>query len=128
MNWNYEEPVEEKIPDGDYRLRIVKATEVRSKTNKDMLRLTLQISGFTRTMNFHIVFNPDNREQTNRNLQAMFLSFGIPEGNFDLPKYVGKEGAGRIELDDKGQYSNIKYLIHGEKKNSLPPFVEEIPF
>ncbi len=127
--WDYTTPKKEEIADGDYRLKIFKAEYVQSKTGKMMLRLCCNISGYETSINYHIILDPNNRERTNRNLQSMFYSFGIPEGDMNVTTYVEKEGAGRIERDPNNpEYSNIKYLIYGKRKDDLPPFEEKIPF
>ena len=69
----------------------------------------------------HIVFLPNNREITNRNLTNFFRSFGIEGGNFNLNSYLGKEGAGRIEIDSNG-YEKVKYFLEGTMKDRLPAF------
>lgn len=128
--WNYEEPRQERIPDGDYRLTITHAEEVLSRSGKEMLRLTCAIPNFSKTLNFHIIYDTENRDRTNRNLRTMFNSFGIPEGCFDFDKYVGCEGAGHIETDERGMYENIRYLLTGERKNAIPAvgYDKEVPF
>ena len=50
-----------------------------------------------------------------------FRSFGIEGGNFNLDSYLGKEGAGRIEIDSNG-YEKVKYFLEGTMKDRLPAF------
>ena len=107
FGWDYEEQEREfeNIPDGDYRLIIRSAEKAFSKDPKNpkkMIKLKLGVSGFSKSIYHYIVFLPNNREITNRNLTNFFRSFGIQGGNFDLTSYVGQVGAGRIETDDKG--------------------------
>lgn len=126
FGWDYEEQEREfeNIPDGDYRLIIRSAEKAFSKDPKNpkkMIKLKLGVSGFSKSIYHYIVFLPNNREITNRNLTNFFRSFGIQGGNFDLTSYVGKMGAGRIETDDKG-YEKVRFFLEGQMKDRLPPF------
>ena len=88
---------------------------------KKMIKLKLGVSGYAKNIYHYIVFLPNNREITNRNLTNFFRSFGIEGGNFNLNSYLGKEGAGRIEIDSKG-YEKVKYFLEGTMKDRLPAF------
>ena len=114
FDWNYEETKRdfepEQIPNGDYRMIIRGAEKAMSKDiikPKKMIKLKLGVSGYAKSIYHYIVFLPDNREVTNRNLTNFFRSFGIEGGNFNLDSYLGKEGAGRIEIDSNG-YEKVK--------------------
>ena len=128
FNWDYEETKSdfesEQIPNGDYRLVIRGAEKAMSKDiikPKKMIKLKLGVSGYAKSLYHYIVFLPDNREVTNRNLTNFFRSFGIQGGNFNLDSYLGKEGAGRIETDSNG-YEKVKYFLEGTMKDRLPAF------
>ena len=128
FDWNYEETKSdfesEQIPNGDYRLVIRGAEKAMSKDiikPKKMIKLKLGVSGYAKSLYHYIVFLPDNREITNRNLTNFFRSFGIEGGNFKLDSYLGKEGAGRIEIDSNG-YEKVKYFLEGTMKDRLPAF------
>lgn len=128
FDWNYEETKSdfepEQIPNGDYRLVIRGAEKAMSKDiikPKKMIKLKLGVSGYAKSLYHYIVFLPDNREVTNRNLTNFFRSFGIEGGNFNLDSYLGKEGAGRIEIDSNG-YEKVKYFLEGNMKDRLPAF------
>ena len=128
FDWNYEETKRdfepEQIPDGDYRMIIRGAEKAMSKDiikPKKMIKLKLGVSGYAKSIYHYIVFLPDNREVTNRNLTNFFRSFGIEGGNFNLDSYLGKEGAGRIEIDSNG-YEKVKYFLEGTMKDRLPAF------
>ena len=128
FDWNYEETKsdfeQEQIPNGDYRLVIRGAEKAMSKDiikPKKMIKLKLGVSGYAKSLYHYIVFLPDNREVTNRNLTNFFRSFGIQGGNFNLDSYLGKEGAGRIETDSNG-YEKVKYFLEGTMKDRLPAF------
>lgn len=128
FDWNYEETKRdfesEVIPNGDYRMIIRGAEKAMSKDiikPKKMIKLKLGVSGYAKSIYHYIVFLPDNREVTNRNLTNFFRSFGIEGGNFNLDSYLGKEGAGRVEIDSNG-YEKVKYFLEGNMKDRLPAF------
>ena len=128
FDWNYEETKSdfesEQIPNGDYRMIIRGAEKAMSKDTvnpKKMIKLKLGVSGYAKNIYHYIVFLPNNREITNRNLTNFFRSFGIEGGNFNLDSYLGKEGAGRIEIDSNG-YEKVKYFLEGTRKDRLPAF------
>ena len=128
FNWDYEETKSdfesEQIPNGDYRMIIRGAEKAMSKDTvnpKKMIKLKLGVSGYAKNIYHYIVFLPNNREITNRNLTNFFRSFGIEGGNFNLNSYLGKEGAGRIEIDSNG-YEKVKYFLEGTMKDRLPAF------
>ena len=128
FDWNYEETKSdfesEQIPNGDYRMIIRGAEKAMSKDTvnpKKMIKLKLGVSGYAKNIYHYIVFLPNNREITNRNLTNFFRSFGIEGGNFNLDSYLGKEGAGRIETDSNG-YEKVKYFLEGTMKDRLPAF------
>lgn len=127
FGWDYEETksdFEEQIPNGDYRMIIRGAEKAMSKDKvnpKKMIKLKLGVSGYAKSVFHYIVFLPNNREITNRNLTNFFRSFGIEGGNFNLDSYLGKEGAGRIEIDSNG-YEKVKYFLEGTMKDRLPAF------
>ena len=128
FDWNYEETKSdfesEQIPNGDYRMIIRGAEKAMSKDTvnpKKMIKLKLGVSGYAKNIYHYIVFLPNNREITNRNLTNFFRSFGIEGGNFNLDSYLGKEGAGRVEIDSNG-YEKVKYFLEGTMKDRLPAF------
>ena len=128
FDWNYEETKSdfesEQIPNGDYRMVIRGAEKAMSKDTvnpKKMIKLKLGVSGYAKNIYHYIVFLPNNREITNRNLTNFFRSFGIEGGNFNLDSYLGKEGAGRVEIDSNG-YEKVKYFLEGTMKDRLPAF------
>ena len=132
FDWNYEETKRdfepEQIPNGDYRMIIRGAEKAMSKDiikPKKMIKLKLGVSGYAKSIFHYIVFLPDNREVTNRNLTNFFRSFGIEGGNFNLDSYLGKEGAGRIEIDSNG-YEKVKYFLEGNMKDRLPAFAPPV--
>ena len=124
MAWNYEreEKTFDKIPEGMYRVRIDDAEMTQSKAGNDMIKLTIAVSGQSRTIWDYIVFMNDNPSITNAKLTAIYDSFGIPEGNMKLSDWAGKVGAAKVKHD--GDYEKIHFYLSRDKAASLPAWVE----
>lgn len=124
MEWNYqrEESTFEEIPVGEHRVRIADAEKAISKNGNDMLVLTLDVSGYRSRLWHYVVFMPDHPEITNRNLTAIFDSFGIEDDNFNLASWVGKVGGCMTKEDEYG--TKIRYFLSKKKQEALPPWKE----
>lgn len=124
MAWDYqrEEQTFKKIPEGTYRVRIDDAEMTQSKAGNDMIKLTIAVSGQSRTVWDYIVFMPDNPSITNAKLTAIYDSFGIPDGNMKLSDWAGKVGAAKVKHD--GDYEKIHFYLSRDKASSLPAWVE----
>lgn len=120
MEWNYQrtESTFEEIPVGEHRVRIADAEKAISKNGNDMLVLTLDVSGYKSRLWHYVVFMVDHPEITNRNLTAIFDSFGIADGDFNLANWKGKVGACMTKQDEYG--TKIKYFLSKEKQEKLP--------
>lgn len=124
MEWNYqrEESTFEEIPVGEHRVRIADAEKAISKNGNDMLVLTLDVSGYKSRLWYYVVFMSDHPEITNRNLTAIFDSFGIADGDFNLANWKGKVGACVTKQDDFG--TKVRYFLSKKKQEKLPPWQE----
>lgn len=124
MEWNYqrEESTFEEIPVGEHRVRIADAEKAISKNGNDMLVLTLDVSGYKSRLWYYVVFLADHPEITNRNLTAIFDSFGIADGDFNLANWKGKVGACMTKQDEFG--TKVRYFLSRKKQESLPPWEE----
>ena len=127
VNWNfnaadYEEQSFKPIPIGDYRVRIASAEEQTSSSGRQMIKLILDVSGYSSTIWHFIVFMPENQKLTNQKLGELWNSFGIPQGNFNLQSWVGKVGAAKVKHEDYNGESNAKiaYFINKSKQDKLP--------
>ena len=127
VNWNfnaadYEETSFKPIPIGDHRVRIASAEEQTSSSGGQMIKLVLDVSGYNATIWHFIVFMPENQKLTNQKLGALWNSFGIPQGNFNLQSWVGKVGAAKVKHEDyNGETTaKISYFINKSKQDSLP--------
>lgn len=125
MDWKFEEKESEfqKIPEGKYRLRIENAIKKVSKSGNDMVELTLAISGKPIKVWFYLVFLSDYPDITNRNLTAIYDSFGIEKGNMNFDSWKGKVGAGQLKYDEN-EYLKVHYFIKKEAQAGLPSWVE----
>ena len=99
INWKFDanqfdpDKTFELIPVGDHRVRVESAEEQISKTGRDMVKLTLAVSGYGSRLFHYIVFMDDRPDITNQNLGMFFDSFGIRPGDMNLQNWIGKVGA-----------------------------------
>lgn len=131
INWSfnaddYKESSFAPIPVGDHRVRIREAEECVSKNGNDMIKLTLDVSGYSSTLWFYLVFMPDNPQMVNQRLGQIFSSFGITPGDMDTTHWVGKVGAARVkhELFNGENQAKIGYFLSKEKQGQLPAWQE----
>ena len=127
VNWNfnaadYEEQNFKPIPIGDHRVRITSAEEQTSSSGRQMIKLVLEVSGYSATIWHYIVFMPENQKLTNQKLGELWNSFGIPQGNFYINSWVGKVGAAKVKHEDYNGEPNAKiaYFINKNKQDKLP--------
>lgn len=132
MAWDYKRNESKggfkPIPEGRHRIRIKSAEKAVSKNSgKDMIALQFEVSGHKGLLFHYIVFMPDKPDITNRNLTQFFDSFkGIPDGNFDLDKWVGQVGACAVkheEYNDKVS-AKVHFFLNADEATSLPAWVE----
>lgn len=128
--WNYKRDEStgfKPIPEGVYRIRIASAERATAKTGKQMLSLKFDVSGQNGKLFHNIVFLPDRPEITNRNLTQFFDSFAdIPEGEFELAKWVGKVGACKVKHEEYNgnTQARVDYFIAKDKQADLPAWQE----
>ena len=131
VNWNfnaadYEEQSFKPIPIGDHRVRIASAEEQTSNSGRQMIKLVLDVSGYSSTIWHFIVFMPENQKLTNQKLGELWNSFGIQQGNFNLNNWVGKVGAAKVkhETYNNEPSAKIAYFINKDRQNKLPAWQE----
>lgn len=127
INWSfdsndYSENSFKPIPVGDHRVRISSAEEQVSNAGNQMIKLVLEVSGYSSTIWHYIVFMPDKKEFTNQKLGELWNSFGIQQGNFNLQSWVGKVGAAKVkhEQRDGNESAKIAYFISKDRQDKLP--------
>ena len=129
MAWSYkrEEQSFQPIPEGVHRIRIKSAEKAMSKNGNYMLALQFEVSGTSQVLYHYIVFLDDRPEITNRMLTQFFDSFaGIPEGDFDMRKWIGKVGACKVKHEEYNgnMQARISYFVTASKQEGLPPWKE----
>ena len=124
------------LPPGDYRVRIEKAEEAKSKTSgADMIKLTLAVSGSKRKLWFYIVFpfenDPDfakKKRMTNQKLGEVWESFNLKVGDLNVLNWRGKVGAARVKQEkneQKGEMQNaVSYFLTRKRQEGLKPWQE----
>ena len=131
MDWNFQREESNVgggvIPVGEYKIRIKSVEKKVSKNGNDMLSFQFDVSGQPSYLFHNIVFLPDRREITNRNLTQFFDSFkDIPAGDFTIANWVGKVGACKIKHEEyNGEpQARVHYFIKADKQSSLPAWQE----
>lgn len=131
INWqfnasDYEETSFTLIPIGNHRCRIAEVEETKSKSGNDMIKITLDVSGYNSTLWYYLVFMPDNAKMTNQKLGELWDSFGIKQGDMNFKSWVGKVGACRVkhELYEDENQARLHYFIKRDKQSDLPAWQE----
>lgn len=127
MAWDYNREesnsYETRIPEGAHRIRIKAAEKSVSKTGNDMLVLQFDVSGYKDIIYHYIVFLQDKPQITNRNLTQFFDAFkDIPDGEFNMDKWIGATGACIIKHEEYNGNVNAKVdkFLPVEKQADLP--------
>ena len=123
--WKFERVEQhfEELPVGRYRLRIKTAEKAISNTSgNDMLVLTFEVSGSKQTLRHYIPFLADKPEVTNRMLTALFDSFGIADGDFNLAGWIGKVGGCQTKMEEYNgeDRAKINYFLSKKQQEELP--------
>lgn len=131
MSWSFKREESSgfttNIPEGKHRIRIKSADKAISSKGNDMLVLQFEVSGYNSTIYHYITFMNDKPEITNRMLTQFFDSFkDIPEGEFDMGKWIGKVGACTVKHEEYNGNTNAKigYFINANKQADLPAWKE----
>ena len=138
VNWkfnpeNYNAESYQLVPPGKYRVRIEDAEEQVSKSGKDMVRLTLKVSGYNSRIWYYLVFDgttAEARARTDDKLGQIFNSFELQPGDLNLEHWKGKVGAATIknELDNKETMrAVVSWFIRRDKQEELPAWQEHAP-
>lgn len=81
------------IPDGDYKVRILKVENTMSKSGLNMHAITLQVEGVKE----HYLHFICEGEFYNKAMTTFFDAFKIPRGNFNFSYWLGKITAAHFE-------------------------------
>lgn len=128
---DFSEKSYELIPEGVYRVRIDKTEEtVTRSTNKNMIKLTLSVSGYDSKLWSYVVLDDSNREtikKTNQTLGTVFSSFGISDHTMNTSDWEGKVGGVRVRHKKDAQGINraeVAYFLYAKEVEQLPPWQE----
>lgn len=128
---NYNADGYQLIPPGKYRVRIDDAEEKVSSTGKDMVKLTLKVSGYNSKIWHYLVLDgssPEAKARTDDKLGRLFDSFNIPQGDMNEGNWKGKVGAAEIknEPDNKGTMrAVVSWFIKRKEQDELPNWQEQ---
>ena len=118
------------IPEGNYRVRIETAENKVSRSGKDMIKLTLSVSGYNSKIWFYLVFDSSSeqmRQMTDQRLGSIYDSFGITGGSMDVYDWEGKTGGAHIRHrpDQNGDMrAEVSYFLTRSKVETLPAWRE----
>ena len=133
INWQYNPENYGKIKPiapGEYRVRIENAEEQTSKTGRDMIKMTLKVSGQEKNIFHYFVFLAEYPEMTDDKLGRIFDSFGITPSDLNLEHWKGRVGAAEIinETDNQGNLrERVKNFIKRNDQGRLSPWQEHAP-
>ncbi len=131
-NWIFDaNDVEERnftpIPEGNHRVRVLSVEEQFSKTQKQMLKLTLEVSGYAGKVWDYLVFDGTDetaRKRTNTKIQQIAESFGVNPNVVvaQIQGLVGKVGGVRIKHENYNGEANpkVSYYLDAKKTAQLP--------
>lgn len=116
------------IPVGYHRVRIEDAEGTVSKSGKDMVKLTLAVSGLNGKLWFYLTFDPNNKQMTNQRLGEVWESFNLKIGDLNLLNWKGKVGACSVKHKPREGSSDmqaqVSYFLSRKKQEDLPAWVE----
>ena len=118
------------IPEGNYRVRIDTAENKVSRSGKDMIKLTLSVSGNDSKIWFYLVFDSSSeqmRQMTDQRLGSIYDSFGITSGSMDVYDWEGKTGGAHIRHrpnQNGDMRAEVSYFLTRSKVDALPAWRE----
>jgi hypothetical protein len=135
-NYREEEaPSFEVLKPGKYRVRIKSAEQKVSQVKpdgtggNDMIEVHFTVSKTGHTLRYYLVFNDRDAAsiaRSNANVTALFRSFGIKPGDFNLNGWVGKVGAVSVKIEQyNGEDRNsVAWCVEPKDQGGLEPWVE----
>ena len=130
INWNYEPARKfERIPDGDYRLRIADIEEKPETSNSkyDYIKFIYDVSGQNAQACSYLTLNTDDPGMVNWVINLMADTFGIDlnmSDTIDFTKWIGCYGAGTIQKEGKYMENKVTHFIKQNDQYRLPGWVE----
>lgn len=122
IKWNFnEEDVKDPfapVEPGKYMVKIINWEEKKSKSGRDMIEITLQVSGNKKYVSDYLVFLPEDPAFTNSKIKQLMDSFGIKKYTLEKDVWVDKVGAASIKIDEN-DYNKVSYYIPKFKQMSM---------
>lgn len=118
------------IPVGKYRVRIEEASDQISKKGKNMIKVTLSVSGYSSKIWYYLVLDnstPETIKQTNQRLGSFWNSFRIPQGNFSYPDWIGRIGGIMVKHSkdlNGNDRADVHYFLNRSEVDTLPAWQE----
>ena len=114
------------IPAGRHRVRIEDVKERTSQSGKDMIELTLAVSGYNSKLWGYVFLDtssPEAIKKTNQALGTIFNSFNIQHGDLELEHWKGRVG-GVMVTHKQGingePRANVSYFLFRKEVDKLP--------
>ena len=130
MNHYFNQITDTNFPlmrEGDYRVRINRATITFDHNDSAQLEIVLDVSGTARKITYYIGLNDGNEKYASNKLKAFYNSFGIRTGEQDdMNSWVGKMGAVRVkhfQLQEK-TLARIAFCLDKEYQKKLSKWKE----
>ena len=129
---DFQEKTFELIPEGVFRVRIDKTedTVTRNEPVRDMIKLTLSVSGHNSKLWSYIILDDSNEEaikKTNQALGTLFNSFGIKDNTMATREWEGKVGGAKVRHKKDAQgitRAEIAYFLYAKEVAQLPAWQE----
>ena len=135
INWNYNADdytaTNTKLLDeGEYRVRIINATETVAKNGTEGIEILFQVKGYSNKLRYYIWYNREHAARTNQLLGELFDSFEIlPKEQKACENWIGKRGAVYVIHDVyKGRkIAKAAFCLSREQQAKLPAWEDDIP-
>ena len=135
INWNYNADDytatnTNLLDEGEYRVRIINATETVAKHGTEGIEILFQVKGHSNKLRYYIWYNREYAARTNQLLGELFDSFGIlPKEQKACENWIGKRGAVYVMHDIyKGRkIAKTAFCLNREQQAKLPAWEDDTP-
>lgn len=134
INWNYnaEDYKEIKanlLDEGEYRVRIINATETVAKNGTEGIEILLQVNGHSNKLRYYIWYNREHAARTNQLLGELFNSFDISTKEQNAcENWIGKEGGVYVMHDVyKGRkIAKVAFCLNRDQQSKLAAWEDDV--
>lgn len=135
INWNYDANdynanKNTLLEEGEYRVRIINATETVAKNGTEGIEILLQVNGHSHKLRYYIWYNREYAARTNQLLGEFFNSFDIlPKDQKGCENWIGKRGAVCVMHDVyRGRkIAKTAFCLSRDQQAKLPAWEDDIP-